>query len=135
MAMIKVSALVLAIPLLTSCSARSTPRGQMSLAELASSNQAKLMRMSLGMTRAEVIALMGVDTADTNDGVVNNPWTVEGFIAESGAHYEVLYYVTKPNPPFTPVRKTLATPVVLKDNKVVGWGDAALQRINESGKW
>ena len=120
---------VLLAAVLTSCSARSTPRGQLSLADLASSNQAKLAHMSVGMAKEEVVALMGTNTADTHDGIVNNPWTVEGFAAESGARFEVLFYVTRPNLPFTPVRKSLATPVVLKDNRVVGWGDDALRRV------
>jgi len=91
--------------------------------------QAKLMRMSPGMRKEEVVALMGTDTAGTRDGIVNNPWTSEAFADKDGARYEVLYYVTSKNLPFTPVRKSLTTPVVLKDNKVIGWGKDALDRI------
>jgi len=123
---------VFLVLLLASCSSRSVRDGQMSLAELASSNQAKLANMSLGMSKKEVVALMGINTADTNDGVVNNPWTVEGFVGDGNARYEVLYYVTRPNPPFTPVLKFLTTPVVIKDNKVVGWGNDALERVSPS---
>jgi len=86
------------------------------------------MRMSLGMTKSEVIALMGTATAKTNDGVVNNPWTAESFTDKGGAQYEVLFYVTRKNQPFTPIRKSLTTPIVLKDGKVIGWGDDALKR-------
>jgi uncharacterized protein DUF3192 len=118
---------VLVICVLASCSAH---RGQMSLAELASANQAKLARISLGMSKEEVVTLMGSNTADTNDGIVNNPWIVEGFADSGGAGFEVLFYVTRPNPPFTPVRKSLTTPVVLKDNKVIGWGSDALGRVS-----
>ena len=116
--------------LVVSCSARSHSSGEhLSLKELASSNQAKLTQISAGMAKAEVIALMGTQTATTKDGVVNNPWTVESFADRDGVQYEVLYYVTRKNQPFTPVRKSLATPVVLKDNKVVGWGKDALDRL------
>lgn len=121
---------VFLILLVASCSSRSVRNGQMSLAELASSNQTKLVHMSLGMSKKEVIALMGTNTADTNDGIVNNPWTVEGFVDDANARYEVLYFVTRPNQPFTPVRKSLTTPVVIKDNKVVGWGNDALERVS-----
>jgi uncharacterized protein DUF3192 len=113
-----------------SCSASSQRVSeQLSLDQLASSNQAKLMRMSPGMQKEEVVALMGTTTAKTRDGIVNNPWTAEGFADKDGSRYEVLYYVTSKNLPFTPVRKSLTTPVVLKDNKVVGWGNDALDRI------
>jgi len=81
------------------------------------------------MRKEEVVALMGTDTAGTRDGIVNNPWTSEAFADKDGARYEVLYYVTSKNLPFTPVRKSLTTPVVLKDNKVIGWGKDALDRI------
>ena len=87
------------------------------------------MRMSPGMQKEEVIALMGTNAAKPKDGIVNNPWTSEGFADEDGARYEVLYYVTSKNPPFKPVRKSLTMPVVLKDNKVIGWGNDALDRI------
>ncbi len=38
------------------------------------------------------------------------------------------YYLTTENQAFTPIRKALTTPVVLKNGLVVGWGDTALQR-------
>jgi hypothetical protein len=120
---------ILCSALVASCSSRSTGAAQMSLAELASSNQTKLVHLSLGMTKNEVIALMGTETASTRDGIVSNPWTVEAYGAD-GVSYEILFYVTRPNPPFTPVRKNLTTPVVLKDNRVLGWGDDALGRIS-----
>ena len=115
--------------LITSCSVSQRLVGELPLEDLASSNQAKLMQLSLGMDKDKVMTLMGTSTANTRDGVVNNPWTVEAFADKDGAQYEVLYYVTRKNPPFTPIRKSLATPVVLKDNKVIGWGNDALNRI------
>jgi hypothetical protein len=116
---------------LASCASQSVRHGQMSLKELVSSNQAKLAHISLGISKENVVALMGTNTADTHDGIVNNPWTVEGFVDNSNARYEVLYYVTRTNQPFTPIRKSLTTPIVIKDNKVVGWGNDALERISK----
>jgi len=80
------------------------------------------------MNKNDVIALMGNSTAKTGDGIVNNPWTVETSVGKDGAQYEALYYVTRKNQPFTPVRKSLTTGIVLKDGKVVGWGENALQQ-------
>lgn len=120
-----------ALVVLGGCSSRAAKPGYMSLADLASSNQGRLVNISLGMTKEQVIAAMGSDRAETNDGVVHNPWTVEGFTDASGARHEVLFYVTRPNQPFTPVRKSLTTPIVLTDGKVVGWGEEAVQRVNK----
>ena len=102
--------------------------GHLTLAELASANQSKLAQLSVGMNKNDVIALMGNSTAKTGDGIVNNPWTVETFVDKNGAQYEALYYVTRKNQLFTPVRKSLTTGIVLKDGKVVGWGENALQQ-------
>jgi len=102
--------------------------GHLTLAELASANQSKLAQLSVGMNKNDVIALMGNSTAKTGDGIVNNPWTVETSVGKDGAQYEALYYVTRKNQPFTPVRKSLTTGIVLRDGKVVGWGENALQQ-------
>jgi hypothetical protein len=102
------------------------------LGELASSNQVRLSQISLGMSKEVVIATMGHQSAETHDGVVHNPWIVEMFADKDGTAYEILYYVTRKNRPFRAVDKRLATPVILKDGKVVGWGDALLQRITDS---
>jgi hypothetical protein len=126
-------ALVIAVAVLVlgGCSSRAAKPGYLSLADLASSNQGRLVNVSLGMTKEQVVAAMGSEKAETNDGVVHNPWTVEGFTDPSGGRHEVLYYVTRPNPPFTPVSKSLTTPIVLTDGKVVGWGEEALERVSK----
>lgn len=100
----------------------------LSLEELASQNQAKLVRLSAGMSKEEVLAFMGDQTADTRDGLVNNPWTVETAVGKDGAFYEALYYVIRKNQPFTPVRKSLTTAIVLRDGKVILWGEGAFER-------
>jgi len=102
--------------------------GQLTLAQLAASNQARLVQLSVGMSRKEVILLMGNQTAKTHDGVVNNPWTSETSLGKDGAQYEALYYIIRPNQPFTPVRKSLATAIVLKNGSVVSWGENAFDR-------
>jgi len=119
--------------LLSGCSGeKSRPdvsvEGQLTLAELAASNQARLVKLSVGMSRDEVISLMGVQTARTPDGVVNNPWTVETSVGKDGAQYEALYYIVRKNQPFTPVRKSLATAIVFKNGKVLSWGENAFDR-------
>jgi hypothetical protein len=120
------SMLVITI-LLCSCASREGT-GQLTLADLASANQSNLAQLSVGMSKKDVFSHMGNSTAKTRDGIVNNPWTVESFVGKDGAQYEVLYYITRKNQPFTPVRKSLATEIVFKDGKVIGWGENALQQ-------
>ena len=102
--------------------------GHLTLAELAASNQAKLVNLSIGMSSKEVISLMGNRTAKTPDGVVNNPWTVETSVGKDGAQYEALYYIIRKNQPFTPVRKSLATAIVFRNGTVISWGENAFER-------
>ena len=102
--------------------------GHLTLAELAASNQSKLAQLSVGMSKNDAMSVMGTQTSKTPDGVVNNPWTVETSVGKDGAQYETLYYITRKNQPFTPVRKSLTTAIVIKDGKVVSWGEDALQR-------
>lgn len=101
---------------------------QRTLAELASDNQTQLTKISLGMSKSQVFAIMGNSTVNTHDGVVNNPWSTESFVGKDGGQYEILFYIIRKNQPFTPVRKSLATEIVLKDGKVNGWGESASQQ-------
>lgn len=117
----------LGLVLLLSCTSMQGTE-YVSLAELVAANQARLPQLKPGLTEDSVMAAMGTEVTKTPEGIVNNPWTRESFTDKDDAEYEVLYYLTTENPAFTPLRKTLATPVVLKNGLVVGWGDTALQR-------
>ncbi|MFO1429284.1 MAG: DUF3192 domain-containing protein [Candidatus Competibacteraceae bacterium] len=117
----------LGLVLLLSCASM---QGQeyVSLAELVAANQAGLAKLKVGLTEDSVMAAMGTEVVKTPEGIVNNPWARESFTDKDDAEYDVLYYLTTENQAFTPIRKALTTPVVLKNGLVVGWGDAALQR-------
>jgi len=119
--------LIIAI-LLTGCANKG---GHLELEDLASANQSHLSQISIGMSKNDVFLRMGNSTSETHDGIVNNPWTVESFMDKDGSQCEILYYVTHKNQPFTPVRKSLTTAVVLKDGKVVGLGENALQQFKQ----
>ena len=102
---------------------------ELKLGGLVASNLTRIAKLSVGMSKADVIKTMGTDSAKTNDGIVNNPWTTESFTGKDGAKYEVLYYVTRNNPPFSPIAKYLTTPVIFKGGKVTGWGNDALEKV------
>jgi Protein of unknown function (DUF3192) len=120
--------LIVAIVLLAGAFGAPSAAERLSLEDLASTNQASLVELSPGMSKADVLSIMGDHTAKTRDGIVNNPWIVETSVADDGTLYEALYYVIRKNQPFTPVRKSLTTAIVLKDGKVIGWGEGAFER-------
>ena len=99
---------------------------------LLSRNLTNLNKLSIGMTKQQLTELMGTFQSKTSNSVVPNPYVIEPILI-SGKTYEVLWYLTKKYPPFTPVKKSQATPVVLKDGKVIGWGDSYLGSI-KAGK-
>lgn len=88
---------------------------------LISRNQANINKLSLGMSRAEVEQTMGAMQASTKDSIISNPYKVEPMLIGQ-SQFEVLYYLTRKYPPFTPIKISQATPVILKDGKVAGWG-------------
>jgi len=88
-------------------------------------NNANISQLALGMTREQVVTLMKSDTTSVRDGPLSNPYKTESFQRDSD-NFEVLYYLTRKHPPFTSIRDTQATPVVLKNGAVVGWGQRAM---------
>ena len=84
-------------------------------------NRASLIKLSLGMDKAQVMNAMGTFQAKTNDGNVPNPAKSE-MSTKGSDTYEILYYMTENYPPFTRIKNSQATPVVLKNGKVSGWG-------------
>lgn len=95
---------------------------------LLSRNLTNLNKLSIGMTKQQVMETMGTFQSKTANSVVPNPYISEPILV-SGKTYEVLWYLTKKYPPFTPIKKSQATPVVIKDGKVMGWGDSFLASV------
>lgn len=87
---------------------------------LAANNQ-NIQHLKLGMSKDEVMALMKTYSADIHGNPLPNPSHIE-FVQRGKDVYEIMYYITHAHPPFTPIRDTQATPVVLKNGAVAGWG-------------
>ena len=100
---------------------------------LLSRNLANLNKLSVGMTKSQVMELMGTFSAETRDSLVPNPYKLEPFNVGK-TQYEALYYMTRKYPPFTPVKLSQATPVVLKEGQVIGWSSETL-RSAKAGKF
>ena len=82
-------------------------------------NTVNISGIESGMQKEQVTATMGVFMSRVPDGILLNPWLTESRVIDNTT-YEVMYYLVRLHPPFTPIRKRQATAVVLKDGVVVG---------------
>jgi hypothetical protein len=92
-------------------------------------NRQGLTKLAAGMTKAQIMATMTEIDVKTNEGIAKNPFATETITGRDGAKYEVLYYVTRFPPPYTPIGKFLTTPVMLRSGKYVSQGWDALEKI------
>jgi len=81
-----------------------------------SENRKAISNLSLKMSRLKVMDELGV------------PSFSEGFV-KAGKEYQVLYYRTQKTKSDGETTKDETTPLVFKDNKLVGWGSEALEKI------
>lgn len=85
-------------------------------------NRTNLSKLSIGMARDQVTILMG--TADFSEAYVTQA------DAESPKkEVNVLFYRTQWSKGDGKTTKDECTPVVISDNKLVGWGETAYQKI------
>jgi hypothetical protein len=88
-------------------------------------NRENLLRLSIGMGKFEVLQIMGTQTVES----INNPYKVETPKGEDGALYEVLFYHTELKNKDGLISDDELTPIVFKDDKLIGWGWAFLNEI------
>lgn len=84
-------------------------------------NSTNIAKVSMGMSENDVKGIMG-DYTTVKGTVLNNPWKIE----RSG-DAAVYHYLTSKHPPFTPIVEHQATPVLIKDGKVIGIGRGFLK--------
>ncbi len=80
-------------------------------------NGENIGRVSQGMSEVEVREIMGSYTSEVRDGALSNPW-----LTERNGETLILHYLTKRNPPFTPILENQATPVIFVDGVVSAIG-------------
>lgn len=90
-------------------------------------NSGNIDKITTGMTKDEVVQIMGNIQSTVRSGPINNPWKIDAH-----GEREVLHYITSGHPPFTPILANQATPIVLKDGRVIGIGRGALKQIGDS---
>lgn len=91
-------------------------------------NQNNILKISPGLNKKEVVEIMGTREATVKSTHVSNPYKRDLFSLEND-EYEVLYYLTRRYPSFTAVKESQATPVIIKNGKVIGLGIEALNRV------
>ena len=95
---------------------------------LAKINSARLVLLEHGMSKSQVLEIMGTQNAY----YINNPYLVSLFNIKED-NITIIYYFTK-NPgggyKGTPTIKNL-TPLISLNGKLIGWGDEALRRAQD----
>ncbi len=104
-----------------------------SLEKTRTRNRENILKLSVGMTKRQVIEIMGTKTAGGRFGEtrVNNPYKSE-IILPKTKQYEVLYYYTdldsaiySANPSF--ITDKDLTPLLFDDGILIGWGKEFLR--------
>ena len=80
-------------------------------------NRSNIAKLTLGQERSEVLSRMG------------EPNFSEAFKGDDGTSYHILYYRTHREHGDGDTTKDETTAVVFESDKLVGWGNDALQRI------
>ena len=95
---------------------------QVTYRQILTFNATNVNQVTTGMTTAEVVSLMKNYQSEVRDGMLSNPWKIE-----SVGDTAVYHYLTRKNPPFTPIAEQQATPVIFKNGKVTAVGRGYLK--------
>ena len=86
-------------------------------------NRENLMKLSIGITKQEVLDIMGTETFSTSSGrSINNPYRNEVLYGKNGKVLEVLYYYTDIKRTDDGITDDELTPLVFDGGKLIGWG-------------
>jgi Protein of unknown function (DUF3192) len=99
---------------------------------VASINRSRLSQLSKGMTKAQVMKIMGTDTLRSREPQgIANPWRTESFQDRSGRLFEIIYYYTAVRIRDGVVSEDELTPIVLMNGKLIGWGNTFFSRVKK----
>jgi len=92
-------------------------------------NKERVGRLKVNMKKSEVLAVMGTTTAYSEfSEPIPNPFRTEALKTRKGT-YEVLYYYTEYRKPGTPITDEQLTPLVIRNDRLIGWGWNALNDV------
>jgi len=105
---------------------------EISYATLLSENQLNILKISPGQTKQQVLEIMGSKPSRVKSTFITNPYK-QDFFSVDKVDYEILYYLTRRYPAYTAIKESQATPIVLKNGRVVGLGKEAVQKAKSGG--
>ncbi len=105
------------------------------LEEVRSDNRSNLMKLEIGMSKPDALAIMGVDEKKLWGGIgysqrISNPYRSEILDSNAGP-MEVLYYYTDLKKQDGAITADELTPLVFKEAKLIGWGQSFLDESVE----
>ncbi|MBU1299143.1 MAG: DUF3192 domain-containing protein [Bacteroidetes bacterium] len=94
-------------------------------------NRVQLNQLKIGMTKSEVLSIMGTETINTGGEpeLVTNPYKIETFRGQSGKTYETLFYYTDVKQRDGVISDDELTPIVFEDGNLIGWGNSFFSDI------
>jgi len=100
--------------------------GCYTLDSLRMDNRRNIKKITVGMTKQQVLDMMGYDYAEEGALRVNNPYSAETMWGENKT-LDVYYYYTDIERADTAITSIELTPLVFEDGLLVGWGWDYLQ--------
>lgn len=100
-------------------------------------NRVSLLKLSIGMSKEEVLKVMGTKSFSTYSqgnvlGIpsyltITNPYRSEVMRGKDDKIFEVIYYVTDVKDDDNAITDDELTPLVFDNGKLIGWGQSFLQ--------
>ena len=95
-------------------------------------NRSRISQLELGMSPNDVDRVMGVGTQFAYKAArVANPWRVDAFRLADGTSVRIQYYLTERPRNKARAQENELTPVVLENDRLVGWGWSYLKRMTD----
>lgn len=91
------------------------------LAKFRDANRQSLLRLRIGMTKAEVLRTMGARRVSTPITRISNPYRSE-ILQGKEKTFEVLYYYTDVKRRDDAITDDELTPLIFDEERLIGWG-------------
>ena len=93
-----------------------------SLEQIRAQNRQNLLQLSPGITKSDVLKIMGTETISAKYGnVITNPYRTEMYRA-GGHTFELIFYYTDKKKSDGAITDDELMPIVILDGKLDGWG-------------
>ena len=117
--------------LLASCASSQTSNRAFfsSLERVRNTNRDNLVLLSVGMTKPEVLRLMGTQTVETEFMTITNPYRIQSFQGGGGETHEIVFYYTDRKKTDGAITDDELTPLVFRAGRLKGWGWPLLDQI------